>query len=39
MAEEAALVNELEHGMRCLPSVEEGVARFRAGAGRHGASS
>jgi enoyl-CoA hydratase len=39
MAEEAALVNELTHGMRCLPNAAEGVARFRRGAGRHGGPS
>ncbi len=34
--EDAALANELEHGMRSLAEVQAGVERFRAGAGRHG---
>lgn len=35
---EAALANELEHGLRALadPAFREGAARFTAGAGRHG---
>jgi enoyl-CoA hydratase/carnithine racemase len=35
--EDAALANELEHGERSLREVGEGLARFRAGEGRHGA--
>jgi enoyl-CoA hydratase len=34
--EAGAIANELEHGMRSLAEVEAGLARFRAGAGRHG---
>jgi enoyl-CoA hydratase len=34
--EEAALGNELEHGSRSLNEVQDGLDRFRAGAGRHG---
>jgi enoyl-CoA hydratase len=34
--EAAALGNELRHGMRSLREVQEGLERFRAGAGRHG---
>ncbi len=37
LAEPAALVNELEHGLRSLEEVAAGLERFRAGAGRHGA--
>jgi enoyl-CoA hydratase len=36
MDEEPALRNELDHGMRSLADVQPGLARFRAGAGRHG---
>jgi enoyl-CoA hydratase len=32
-----ALANELRHGVRSLAEVEDGLERFRAGAGRHGA--
>ena len=35
--EGAALVNEFEHGERSLRDVGAGLARFRAGEGRHGA--
>jgi enoyl-CoA hydratase len=35
--EQAALANELEHGMISLREVQAGLERFRAGAGRHGA--
>ena len=35
--EEAALANELRHGMVSLRDVQAGLERFRAGAGRHGA--
>ena len=35
--EAAAMAGELEHGLRSLAEVESGLARFRAGAGRHGA--
>ncbi len=35
--EQAALANELKHGMVSLAEVEAGLERFRAGAGRHGA--
>ena len=34
--ERGAIANELEHGMRSLRDVQEGLQRFRAGAGRHG---
>jgi len=34
---DAALVNEYRHGMISLASAADGVARFAAGAGRHGA--
>jgi enoyl-CoA hydratase len=34
--EAAAMANELEHGMRSLAEVKDGLERFRAGAGRHG---
>jgi enoyl-CoA hydratase len=37
LAEEAAIANELEHGIRSLADVQQGLERFRAGAGRHGA--
>jgi enoyl-CoA hydratase len=33
----AALANEFEHGARSLAEVSAGLARFRAGEGRHGA--
>ena len=36
LAEDAALANELRHGMRSLEEVGPGLERFRAGAGRHG---
>jgi enoyl-CoA hydratase len=36
LEEEAALANELQHGMRALTEVEPGLERFRSGAGRHG---
>jgi enoyl-CoA hydratase len=35
--EAAALAHELEHGMRSLAEVQDGLERFRAGEGRHGA--
>ena len=35
--EAAALANEFEHGERSLREVGEGLARFHAGEGRHGA--
>jgi enoyl-CoA hydratase len=35
--EAAALANELSHGQRSLLEVGEGLERFRAGEGRHGA--
>jgi enoyl-CoA hydratase len=35
--EAAALANEFAHGLRSLEDVDAGLARFRAGAGRHGA--
>jgi enoyl-CoA hydratase len=34
--ETSALANEFGHGIRSLEDVEDGLARFRAGAGRHG---
>jgi enoyl-CoA hydratase len=36
LEESAAMANELEHGLRSLAEVSEGLQRFRAGAGRHG---
>jgi enoyl-CoA hydratase len=36
VSEEAALANEFAHGLRSLAEVQDGLARFRAGAGRHG---
>jgi enoyl-CoA hydratase len=36
--EQAALANELGHGIRSLADVDAGVGRFREGAGRHGAA-
>jgi enoyl-CoA hydratase len=36
LEEEAALANELQHGMRALTEVQPGLERFRSGAGRHG---
>jgi enoyl-CoA hydratase len=37
LREQAALANELAHGRRSLTETQAGLARFRAGAGRHGA--
>jgi enoyl-CoA hydratase len=37
MSERHALANELAHGLRSLADSGEGLERFRAGAGRHGA--
>jgi len=34
--EGAAIANELQHGIRSLADVQQGLERFRAGAGRHG---
>jgi enoyl-CoA hydratase len=34
--EAAAMAGELEHGLRSLAEVQDGLERFRAGAGRHG---
>jgi enoyl-CoA hydratase len=36
LSEREALARELEHGRRSLSEVQEGLERFRAGAGRHG---
>jgi enoyl-CoA hydratase len=36
LSEEAAMAGEFEHGLRSLAEVQEGLARFRSGAGRHG---
>ncbi|GGK79605.1 putative enoyl-coa hydratase/isomerase [Sphaerisporangium melleum] len=36
LAEEDALRNEFRHGLISLRAAEEGIGRFRAGAGRHG---
>jgi len=36
LSEQAALGNELSHGLRSLEDVAGGLERFRAGAGRHG---
>jgi enoyl-CoA hydratase len=37
LEEPAALANEFQHGTRSLEEVAEGLERFRAGEGRHGA--
>ena len=37
LGEAEALANELAHGRRSLLEVEDGLQRFRSGAGRHGA--
>jgi enoyl-CoA hydratase len=37
LEEEAALRQELEHGMRSMEAGTEGIERFRRGEGRHGA--
>jgi enoyl-CoA hydratase/carnithine racemase len=37
MTERHALANELAHGLRSVAESAEGLERFRAGAGRHGA--
>jgi enoyl-CoA hydratase len=37
LEEEAALRQELEHGMRSMEAGAEGIERFRRGEGRHGA--
>jgi enoyl-CoA hydratase len=34
--EQAAIANELQHGLRSLAEVQAGLERFRVGAGRHG---
>jgi enoyl-CoA hydratase len=34
--ETAAIANELQHGLHSLADVQQGLERFRAGAGRHG---
>jgi enoyl-CoA hydratase len=34
--EDAAIANELQHGLKSLADVQTGLERFRAGAGRHG---
>jgi enoyl-CoA hydratase len=36
LGEQAALANELEHGLRSLEEVQPGLEQFRGGAGRHG---
>ncbi len=36
LVEDAAITNELEHGVRSLADVQAGLERFRSGAGRHG---
>ena len=36
LTEEEAMAGELQHGLRSLAEVEDGLERFRAGAGRHG---
>jgi enoyl-CoA hydratase len=33
---DAAISNELEHGLRSLAEVQSGLERFRGGEGRHG---
>jgi enoyl-CoA hydratase len=37
LGEAEAIANEFEHGMRSLAEVGDGIERFRAGEGRHGA--
>jgi enoyl-CoA hydratase len=37
LEESVAMANELEHGMRSLAEVRDGIERFRSGDGRHGA--
>lgn len=37
ITEDEALAGEFEHGLRSLTEVQAGLARFRSGAGRHGA--
>ena len=37
LVEPAAIANELSHGLGSLSEVQEGLERFRAGEGRHGA--
>jgi enoyl-CoA hydratase len=37
MTERHGLANELAHGLRSLAEAREGIERFRAGEGRHGA--
>jgi enoyl-CoA hydratase len=37
LPEDAAMLRELEHGRRSLAQADDGVRRFRAGEGRHGA--
>jgi enoyl-CoA hydratase len=39
LEEQAAIANELEHGIRSLAEVQAGLERYRAGAGRHGSFS
>jgi enoyl-CoA hydratase len=39
MPEDAALANELQHGLVSLADVAAGVEQFRAGAGRHGSQA
>jgi enoyl-CoA hydratase len=36
LGEEAAIANELAHGIESLRDVQAGLDRFRGGAGRHG---
>ena len=36
LGEAEAIANEFRHGMRSLAEVQDGLERFRAGAGRHG---
>jgi enoyl-CoA hydratase len=36
LAEQAAMANELTHGLCSLREAQAGLERFRAGAGRHG---
>jgi enoyl-CoA hydratase len=36
LGEDAAIANELTHGIRSLADVQAGLERFRSGAGRHG---
>lgn len=38
LGEDAAIANELDHGLRSLAHAPAGIERFRSGAGRHGSA-